>query len=147
MTLIKWKNNLSNPATQSTFSDFFNDFFNDSLMSRDYFKSVPAVNISERPNDYLIEMAAPGFGKEDFKLNVDNDVLTISAEKKNEKKDENSRFTRKEFQYSSFSRTFTMPEHVEADKIDASYKEGVLTLTLPKKEEAKVKPVREIKIS
>jgi len=147
MTLIKWKNNLTNPATQNTFSDFFNDFFNDSLMSRDYFKSVPAVNISERANDYFIEMAAPGFAKEDFKLNVDNEVLTISAEKKNEKKDENSRFTRKEFQYSSFSRTFTMPEHVEADKIGAEYKDGVLALTLPKKEEAKVKPVREIKIS
>jgi len=116
-------------------------------MSRDYFKSVPAVNISERPNDYFIEMAAPGFAKEDFKLNVDNDVLTISAEKKNEKKDETSRYTRKEFQYSSFSRTFTMPEHVEADKIGAAYTDGVLSLTLPKKEEAKVKPVREIKIS
>ena len=147
MTLIKWKNNLTNPATTNTFSDFFNDFFNDSLMSRDYFKSVPAVNISERANDYFIEMAAPGFAKEDFKLNVDNDVLTISAEKKNEKKDETSRYTRKEFQYSSFSRTFTMPEHVEADKIGAAYTDGVLSLTLPKKEEAKVKPVREIKIS
>jgi HSP20 family protein len=147
MTLIKWKNNLTNPATQNTFSDFFNDFFNDSLMSRDYFKSVPAVNISERTNDYMIEMAAPGFSKEDFKVNVDNEVLTISAEKKNEKKDENSRFTRKEFQYSSFSRTFTMPDHVEADKIGAEYKDGILSLALPKKEEAKVKPAREIKIS
>jgi HSP20 family protein len=146
MTLIKWKNN-SNPATQNMFSDFFNDFFNDSLLSRDYFKSVPAVNISERANDYLIEMAAPGFTKEDFKVNVENDVLTIAAEKKNEKKDENSRFTRKEFQYSSFSRTFTMPDHVEADKIGAEYKDGVLSLTLPKKEEAKVKPARQIKIS
>jgi len=147
MTLIKWKNNLTNPATQNTFSDFFNDFFNDSLMSRDYFKSVPAVNISERPNDFLIEMAAPGFSKEDFKVNIENEVLTISAEKKNEQKDENSRYTRKEFQYSTFTRTFTMPEHVEADKIGAEYKEGVLKLLLPKKEEAKVKPAREIKIS
>jgi len=147
MTLIKWKNNLTNPATQNTFSDFFNDFFNDSLMSRDYFKSVPAVNISERANDFFIEMAAPGFTKDDFKVNVENEVLTISAEKKNEKKDETSRYTRKEFQYSTFTRTFTMPENVEADKIGAEYKEGVLALTLPKKEEAKVKPSREIKIS
>ncbi len=147
MTLIKWKNNHTNPATQNTFSEFFNDLFNDSLMSRDYFKSVPAVNISERPNDYYIEMAAPGFTKEDFKLNIDNDVLAISAEKQNEEKDETSRYTRKEFQYSSFSRTFTMPEHVAAEKIGAVYKDGVLSLTLPKKEEAKVKPVREIKIS
>ena len=88
MTLIKWKNNLTNPATQSTFNDFFNDFFNDSLMSRDYFKSVPAVNISHRANDFYIEVAAPGFSKEDFKVNVENEVLTISAEKKNEQKDE-----------------------------------------------------------
>ena len=85
MTLIKWKNNFTNPATQNTFSDFFNDFFNDSLMERDYFKSVPAVNISDRANDFLIEMAAPGFSKEDFTVNVENEVLTISAEKKNEK--------------------------------------------------------------
>ena len=147
MTLIKWKNNFTNPATQNTFSDFFNDFFNDSLMERDYFKSVPAVNISDRANDFLIEMAAPGFSKEDFTVNVENEVLTISAEKKNEKKDENSRYTRKEFQYSTFKRTFTMPENVEADKIGAEYKEGVLSLILPKKEEAKVKPAREIKIS
>lgn len=146
MTLIKWKNNLANPA-QNTFSDFFNDFFNESLMERDYFKSVPAVNISDRANDFFIEVAAPGFSKEDFKVNVENEVLTISAEKKNEKRDENSRFTRKEFQYSTFKRTFTMPENVEADKIGAEYKDGVLSLTLPKKEEAKVKPAREIKIS
>ena len=147
MTLIKWKNNFTNPATQNTFSDFFNDFFNDSLMERDYFKSVPAVNISDRANDFLIEMAAPGFSKDDFRVNIENEVLTISAEKKNEKKDENSRYTRKEFQYSTFTRTFTMPENVEADKIGAEYKEGVLSLILPKKEEAKVKPAREIKIS
>ena len=105
------------------------------------------MNISDRANDFLIEMAAPGFSKEDFKVNIENEVLTISAEKKNEKKDENSRYTRKEFQYSTFTRTFTMPENVEADKIGAEYKEGVLSLTLPKKEEAKVKPAREIKIS
>ncbi len=146
MTLIKWKNQ---PASNmpNTFSDFFGDMFNDSPLSRDYFKSVPAVNIIERANDYFIEMAAPGFLKEDFKVSIDNDVLTIGAEKKEEKKDETSRYTRKEFGYTSFNRTFTMPEHVEAEKIGAEYKEGVLTLTLPKKEEAKVKPVREIKIS
>ena len=147
MTLIKWKNNFTNPAPQSTFSDFFNDFFNDSLMSRDYFKSVPAVNISDRANDFYIEVAAPGFSKEDFKVNVENEVLTISAEKKNEKKDENSRYTRKEFSYSAFKRSFSLPEHVEADKIEAAHKNGVLTLSLPKKEEAKQKAAKEIKVS
>ena len=146
MTLIKWKNQ---PASSlpTVFSDFFGDFFNDSVMNRDYFKSVPAVNISERPNDYFIEMAVPGYSKDDFKVNVENDVLTISGERKNELKDETTRFTRKEFSYTSFQRTFTMPEQVEADKIGAEYKDGVLSLTLPKKEEAKVKPAREIRIS
>jgi HSP20 family protein len=145
MTLIKWQ---KQPASQpALFNGLFSDLFNDSLMPRDYFKSVPAVNIQERANDYAIEIAAPGFKKDDFKVNVDNDVLTISAEKKNENTDENSRYTRKEFSYASFERSFTMPEHVVADQIGAEYKDGILALTLPKKEEAKVKPAREIKIS
>src|SRR3954468_8800115 len=119
MTLIKWK---KQPASQpALFNGLFSDLFNDSLMPRDYFKSVPAVNIQERDNDYAIEIAAPGFKKEDFKVNVDNDVLTISAEKKNENTNENSRYTRKEFSYATFERSFTMPEHVEADQIGAEY--------------------------
>ena len=147
MTLIRKFKNEPAAALPSVFHDFFGDFFNDSLTSRDFFKSVPAVNISERQNDYFIELAAPGYNKGDFKLSVDNDVLTIGAEKKSETKDENNRFTRKEFSYASFSRSFTMPEHVESDKISAEYTDGMLSLTLPKKEEARVKPVREIKIS
>jgi HSP20 family protein len=145
MTLIKWQK--PSAKLPAMFNDFFSDFFDDSVMSRDYFKSVPAVNISDRENDYMIEVAAPGFKKEDFKLQIDNDVLSISAEKKDEKSDDNSRFTRKEFSYASFERRFTLPELVESDKINAEYKDGLLSLTLPKKEEAKVKPTREIKIS
>lgn len=146
MTLIKFKNEPA--ATLPTlFNDFFGDFFNDSLMKRDFFKSVPAVNISERADDYLIEMAAPGYGTDDFKVSIDNDVLTIKAERKQENSDENTRYTRKEFSYESFQRSFTMPEHVEAEKIGAEYKDGLLSLILPKKDMAKVKPVREVKVS
>ncbi len=151
MTLIKWKNNSNAvdrfPFVPATFSDFFSDFLNEDTLQRDFFKSVPAVNIMERDNDFMIELAVPGMSKDAFKIEVDKGVLTISAEKKEEKKDENSRFTRKEFSYSSFKRSFSLPEHVNTENIAAEYKEGVLMLSLPKKEESKPKPVREIKIS
>ena len=85
--------------------------------------------------------------KGDFKIEVENGVLTIKAEKKEEKQDENSKYTRKEFSYTSFSRTFTMPDHVNTESISAEYVNGVLTLVLPKREEAKKKPVKEIAVS
>ena len=151
MTLINFKNEVNFndrfPLIPTVFGDFFNDFLNSDTKSKEVFNYVPAVNIAERPNDFTIEVAAPGIGKDDFKVSVDNGVLTIGAEKKEEKKEEGTRFTRKEFSYSSFKRTFSLPEHVEADKIVASHKDGVLTLVLPKREEAKTKPVQEIKIS
>jgi HSP20 family protein len=92
-------------------------------------------------------MAAPGLTKEDFKINVENDVLTVSNEKKTETSEKNEKYTRKEFSYSSFLRSFTLPEIVDMEKINAGYENGILTLTLPKKEEAKPKSPREIKIS
>lgn len=151
MTLVQFKNRANSNRLPSTFptffGDFFNDFVNDELMNRNVFKTVPAVNISENENGYAVELAAPGMNKDDFKLAVENNVLSISAEKKEENKQENDRYTRKEFSYSSFSRSFTMPEHVDTENIAAEYTNGVLKLTLPKKEEAKKKPVREIKIS
>ena len=151
MTLIKFKNEMGNmidkfPLMPTVFGDFFNDFQNSDVLSKDMLHYVPAVNINERANEFVIELAAPGLNKEDFKVEVDNGVLTISAEKKEEKKDENSRYTRKEFSYTSFKRSFSLPEHVEADKIEASHKDGVLTLALPKKEEAKQKAVKEIQV-
>ena len=152
MTLIKWKNEPARvrdsfPFMPSLFNDFFGGVFNDDFMNKEMLRYVPSVNIMERADDYRIELAAPGYSKEDFKLEADNGVLTISSEKREEKDDENERYTRKEFSYSSFSRTFSMPEHVDAEKITAEYKDGLLMLTLPKREEAKKKPTREIKIS
>ncbi|MCC6383897.1 MAG: Hsp20/alpha crystallin family protein [Bacteroidia bacterium] len=124
------------------FSDFFNTWPGDSRR-----QSVPAVNISETDENFRIEVAAPGMNKEDFKISVENDLLTISAEKKEEKSDKNERFTRQEFSYVSFSRSFNMPEMVDTEKINASYNNGVMVIILPKQEEAKPKPVREIKIA
>lgn len=150
MTLVKFKN--ARPIDRYTgipsiFSDFFNDFITEDSLSRNVFKSIPAVNISETPEHYRLEIAAPGMSKSDFKIEVENGVLSIQAEKKEEKSDENSKYTRKEFSYSTFNRSFTMPEHVNTESIAAEYVNGVLNLVLPKKDEAKKKAVREIAIS
>lgn len=110
--------------------------------------SVPAVNISENDDEFSLEVAAPGKTKKDFNLELDNGVLTISSEDKREeeKKDSNGRFTRREFSYSSFKRAFSLPESVDSEKISAEYKEGVLKIKLPKREEAKVQAKKLIDI-
>ena len=111
--------------------------------------SIPAVNIHESDESFVVAVAAPGKAKEDFNIELDNDVLTISAEEKkeNEVSEKNGRFTRKEFSYSNFKRAFGLPETVNSEKIFASYKNGVLEITLPKKEEAKVPAKRMIEIA
>ena len=152
MTLIKWKNKPANvfdtfPAVPALFNDFFEGMFNNDFMNKEMMRYVPSVNIAERKDDFRIELAAPGYTKEDFKIEHDSGVLTISSEKKDEKPESDDRYTRKEFSYGMFRRTFSLPEYVDAEKISAEYKYGLLTLTIPKKEEAKQKPVREIKIS
>ncbi len=149
MTLIQLKNKNNNriPAFPSFIGDFFNDFMSDELINRDVFKSIPAVNISESSDAFEVELAAPGMKKNDFKVAVENGVMTISAEKKAETKSEDSKFTRKEFSYQSFNRAFTLPEHVNADSIAAEYTNGILKLSLPKKAEAKQPAIREIAVS
>jgi len=111
--------------------------------------SIPAVNIMETEDSFNVEVAAPGKAKEDFNIELDNDVLTISAEEKKEmdSTDKNGRFTRKEFSYSNFKRAFSLPDSVDNTKISAAYKNGVLEIALPKKEEAKVQAKRLIDIS
>lgn len=111
--------------------------------------TLPAVNVKESDESFEIEVAAPGMNKEDFKVNLENNVLTISSEKREERKEEEKgRYTRREFSYQSFQRSFTIPENlVEGDKIAAKYCDGVLCIHLPKKEEVKPKPAREIQIS
>ena len=110
--------------------------------------NVPAVNIKETDTVFRIELAAPGKKKEDFNVEVDHNVLTISSEERSEtnEKDNEGKYTRKEFSYNSFRRSFTLPETVNLDTINASYEDGVLHVTLPKKEEALPKPKRLIEI-
>ncbi len=106
----------------------------------------PAANIIDNEKDFTIELAVPGMAKDDFSLNLEDDILTISVERKEEEVKEDRNFTRREFRYDEFSRSFSLPDIVDQEKIKADYKNGVLSVMLPKSAEAKVKG-REIKIS
>ena len=108
---------------------------------------LPDVNIIESNRDYQIELAAPGMNRKDFKIEVNNGVLHISAEKKEEKNEEDKNFRRREFSYSTFTRSFVLPETLLDEKIDAKYEDGILKLVLPKREAKTEKPARQIKVS
>lgn len=108
---------------------------------------IPNANIAENEKDYKIEVAVPGLEKKDFKIEVDNGVLTVSAEKEEEEKESRKNYKRREFSYRSFSRSFSLPDNSLPDKIDAKYDNGILTLSIPKKEVTISKPVKEIKVS
>ncbi|WP_452602148.1 Hsp20/alpha crystallin family protein [Pontimicrobium sp. MEBiC06410] len=146
---------LSNTNSNTNFpilSNWFDDLFNRDLPS--VFTSnfntgitLPKVNIKETADAFMVEMAVPGLKKSDFHIDLDNQVLSISTETKEEKEHKEENYTRREFGYSSFKRTFNLPETVNDEKINASYKDGILNILLPKKEEAKQKPSRTIKIS
>ncbi len=134
----------------SVFDDMFRtDWLGGTTNVNSIGTSIPAVNIMETEDSFNVEVAAPGMTKEDFNIELDNDVLTISSEDKKEKEttDKNGRFTRKEFSYSTFKRAFSLPDSVDSAKISASYNNGVLEIALPKKEEAKVQAKRLIDIS
>jgi len=108
--------------------------------------SVPPVNIKETDTSFEVELSAPGKSKEEFNIEVENDLLTISSEYKSEQTSDDGKFTRKEFSYSAFRRSFALPETVNADDIKASYENGILKINLPKREEALPKPKRLIDI-
>jgi len=110
-------------------------------------ESIPAVNIKESEFNFSLELAAPGKSKEDFNIEIDHNVLTISSDATTEKEEKEWKYTRREFSYSSFKRTFTLPESVNLENINANYENGVLHVTLPKKEEALPKPKRVIEIA
>ena len=141
MTLIRWHrpNNLAD-VFQNFFDSDFNDFFSRRM-------SDPAANILESPEAFQLELAAPGMNKDDFKIHLENNILTVSADMEDEKREEGKNYTRKEFYYGSFSRSFTLPKIIDFDKIKADYDNGVLKVLLPKKEEAKLEVKKEIKIS
>jgi HSP20 family protein len=145
MTSLEKKENTL-PSLMSDFFDY-DKFFGNRWFERETNQSLPAVNIRENAKEFDIEFAVPGFNNNDFKINIETNVLTISAEKKEEKKEENSRFTRKEFNYTTFSRSFTLPQSVSTETINAKYSDGILKLQIPKKEEAKKDIKKEIKLS
>lgn len=140
MTLVKFnsdKNNKSNgliPAFNDVFESVFNDtFFSDRLVNR-----VPAANISETADHFHIELAAPGLKKEDFKLKLERDVLSISVEQTNQNQQQERSYAKREYSYSSFVRAFTLPDSANAEGIEAKYNDGVLCIDIPKREEAKM---------
>lgn len=147
MTLIKTRNRLF-PTTPSFFDDFFTrDVFDWKNPGKEFANSLPAVNVKENDDGFEVEVAVPGFKKDDFKVEIENDVLTISSEQKSEEKQNDDNYSRREFRYTSFKRSFALPENlVDSDNVQAKYVEGILTVNLPKREEAKPKPVRTIKI-
>lgn len=134
-----------------TLSNFFDDFFTRDLFnwpsSSSTGTSIPKVNIYETDTEFHVEMAAPGMTKDDFKVELDNNMLTISSQKESRDEEEKKNYQRKEYSFQSFVRTFHLPESAEAEKINAKYADGILNLVIPKKEEAKRKPAKTIKIS
>ena len=130
------------------FDDFFkpwNEWFDEDVVFG-RIQTIPGVNISEQNNEYQVSLAVPGMKKDDFKILVDGNMLTVSCEKEENREENDKRFTRKEYSYSAFSRSFMIPESTNTEKIDATYHDGVLKLSLPLKEEAKIEQVKQIPI-
>ena len=148
MTLVKFSNGNKTQALSPLFNDVFESFFNtDSFVSDRMISRVPPVNIGETENEYHIELAVPGMKKEDFKINLDKNVLSISTESKQETQEgSEKRYNRREYSYDSFVRTFTLPDTADYSQIRAEYMDGILRVGVGKKEEAKMQS-REISIS
>ena len=132
----------------SVFDDFFkpwNEWFDGGGWGRTL--KVPAVNITEQESEYIVSLAAPGLKKEDFKIDVDGNILTISSEKEENKEEKDEKITRKEYSYSSFSRSFNLPEEVNQEKIDAKYADGILKIVLPCREGTKKTTAKQIAVN
>jgi HSP20 family protein len=122
---------------RSNFLDFWND---------DIPQTIPALNVTEDKNQYKIEMAAPGLKKEDFKIDIDGNLLTVSADTETETKEDKDSNYRREYNYSCFSRSITLPDTADANRISAKYTDGVLNLSIPKKADGQNKNVQQIKV-
>lgn len=148
MSLIKLKNNDFFPSITEWFDEFFDkDFlpFNSKLAKMG--TVIPAVNIKENKDDYSVEVAVPGVKKEDLKINLEKGLLTISSEKKEEKEEKKEDYTRREFCFNSFSRSFSLPENIDEENIKANYNDGVLNLVIGKKQVTESSNTKEIKIT
>ena len=126
-------------------SNIFDEDLNPVVSNRN--NSIPAVNIKEDEKKFALDLAVPGIDKKNLKIEINEDVITISSEQKEEKEDSGDGFKRREFSYSSFCRSFYLPENVDKDKIEANYRNGIITVELPKQEAGKAKISREVKIS
>ncbi|QPH39429.1 Hsp20/alpha crystallin family protein [Pedobacter endophyticus] len=147
MTLVKFNPNRDNKKNglMTGFNDVFDSIFNDTFFSDRLMSRVPAANISESQDHYHVELAAPGLKKEDFKISLERDVLSISAEQSAQNDLQERSFNKREFSYNSFVRSFTLPDSADDNGIDAKYENGVLCINIPKREEAKIQS-RQIEI-
>jgi HSP20 family protein len=150
MTLVKFKNgggsgDLPTIDRPLSFPSFFSDTL-ERLWSDEAVSWMPSVNIREGAEDFKIDLAVPGMDKKDFHVEVDNGVLVVSGERKEEYSGDNEKITRREFSYGSFRRTFSLPDTANPEEIKANYRDGILSLTVGKKEESKLKPKKQIKI-
>jgi HSP20 family protein len=145
MSLIKSKPAFTAPTI---FTDFFNDgFFDNELTNFPLTRWVPNANVRETTDEYVIELAAPGMDKDEFKVEMQEDVITIEGQHEEQREERDEEYHRKEFKTTSFKRSFRLPQSVITDKVDAKYAHGILKLTLPKREEAKSIGKKLIKIS
>jgi len=145
MSLIKYDPFAPVRSLTNVVDEFFNRGIGE-LVGYDHAFSVPSVNVVENPQNFLLEVAAPGLEKSDFKVSVENGSLNISAKKEKKEEVQDGKYTRREFNYTSFSRSFNLPEGVKPEEVQAVYENGVLKVTLPKKEVAKVEDARVIEI-
>ncbi|WP_421939647.1 Hsp20/alpha crystallin family protein [Pedobacter sp.] len=143
MTLVNFNNRTRNTAPY--FNNVFDSLFSDALTKNKMIDKSPNVNISETEQAYVIELAAPGLKKEDFQINLKKDTLSVWAEVKSEGTAINKDFSRKEFDYSSFARSFNLPDSADGEKITAEYKDGILSITINKKDDSKLQ--KEIVVS
>ena len=149
MTLVRMNrpvSHMNRAHGYKTFSDLVDEMFNEEKVCTNQFIAIPPANIIESKFDFRIEIAAPGFEKSAFKIDLDKNLLTISLDKSIDENSEEN-FNLKEFNFNSFNRSFRISDKIDTEKINALYKNGLLQITLPKREEAVEKPAREIKIS
>lgn len=148
-SLVKTNGSLF-PAIPSLLDEFFGRDWLDSNMSdwRTTGSTLPAVNVHETNNDYMIEVAAPGMKRDDFKIELENNLLTISSQREDSHEEKDGNYTRREFSYQSFQRSFSLPQNrVKGDDIKAKYDDGILRITVPKTEDAKAKPAKQIAVA
>lgn len=148
MSLVKFKHrNRRRPFGNLITSDFFDtdDFFNNRFLTRDL--NEPALNIKETEDNFEVELAAPGYSKEDFEVTIDDGCLNISAEKSSSNEEKDDDYNRKEFSYESFEKSLSLPDTVEQEDVKASYKHGILKFKLSKKEEAKKHTPKVVEVS